>query len=367
MNELIKIKNKYKHKYKQYNLIPEEDNKPNEIISSIVNDMVETVIEEHDVNENVKINSNGNTPKNASPKNNKLQLVSIPMEENECRICFEEETAELPFIWPCRCKGTSKYVHESCLERWRYENIDNPAFEICMECRYKYRFSHEYPCEFHSQLPVNLCFISGIINIIPFIFTFIVNRIDNVNNYIIIKSIYGENNPIVKYGSLHPETMNSLLYCLYYNMILFVQCLFFTLFFICYVCKSVYRKKLYVKLLLKEWKFCFAFLFKFPLLYQTTAVDVGWLTIFITMSSIFIFLEPMFYIVFIKKHNYILTCMDETNDYSLRNYTEEDDIERQQQLIQHQIELQLQELELEYESTNQDDYIAGTVVSQETD
>ena len=35
-----------------------------------------------------------------------------------CRICLEEERpAEL--IAPCRCAGTSRWVHRGCLDRWR--------------------------------------------------------------------------------------------------------------------------------------------------------------------------------------------------------------------------------------------------------
>ena len=34
-------------------------------------------------------------------------------EIKECRICFEGEKEDDLFISPCRCSGTSKYVHYS--------------------------------------------------------------------------------------------------------------------------------------------------------------------------------------------------------------------------------------------------------------
>lgn len=37
-------------------------------------------------------------------------------EPQQCRICFETDGT---MISPCLCKGTSKYVHTECLERWR--------------------------------------------------------------------------------------------------------------------------------------------------------------------------------------------------------------------------------------------------------
>lgn len=36
-----------------------------------------------------------------------------------CRICLEEdETIESPFITPCLCSGSCKYIHLNCLRSW---------------------------------------------------------------------------------------------------------------------------------------------------------------------------------------------------------------------------------------------------------
>ena len=85
-----------------------------------------------------------------------------------CRICFEQvqptfeplsehlpaslqgmqrptylsEDPELGrLICPCKCKGSSKYVHEGCLQQWRHSN---PAYSKrnyweCPTCHYRYR------------------------------------------------------------------------------------------------------------------------------------------------------------------------------------------------------------------------------------
>ena len=39
----------------------------------------------------------------------------------ECRICFNNDKDD-EYIAPCLCSGTSKYVHISCLEKWREIN-----------------------------------------------------------------------------------------------------------------------------------------------------------------------------------------------------------------------------------------------------
>jgi hypothetical protein len=40
---------------------------------------------------------------------------------SQCRICLDNEGDDL--IAPCRCKGTQKYVHRSCLDNWRSTKV----------------------------------------------------------------------------------------------------------------------------------------------------------------------------------------------------------------------------------------------------
>lgn len=55
----------------------------------------------------------------------------------ECRICLEEDEEE-NLISPCLCRGTTKYIHEECLNEWRTlsENTDNQT--ICPQCKFEY-------------------------------------------------------------------------------------------------------------------------------------------------------------------------------------------------------------------------------------
>ena len=62
----------------------------------------------------------------------------INQENLQCRICLEDEENIDLLISPCRCNGTSKYVHKSCLETWRYQSISAPGFYKCMECSENY-------------------------------------------------------------------------------------------------------------------------------------------------------------------------------------------------------------------------------------
>lgn len=66
--------------------------------------------------------------------------------EKECRICMiNNYESEEVLIQPCRC--ITSYVHESCLQRWRNENIDNKKYKQCEICKAYYVISRDFPRE----------------------------------------------------------------------------------------------------------------------------------------------------------------------------------------------------------------------------
>ena len=69
----------------------------------------------------------------------------------ECRICLEDSTNE-QLISPCGCDGTAKWVHESCLQRWREENVSNDNARRCEICNVHYLIEREYPLETYTTL-----------------------------------------------------------------------------------------------------------------------------------------------------------------------------------------------------------------------
>ena len=75
-------------------------------------------------------------------------LSRSTMDEAECRICFEaHSTREDPLISPCLCRGTSKWVHKSCIQHWRRVNRETTAFTQCRECGQAYNIKNMYPEE----------------------------------------------------------------------------------------------------------------------------------------------------------------------------------------------------------------------------
>jgi hypothetical protein len=67
---------------------------------------------------------------------------SLP--SKQCRICLagsEEEDSLGRLISPCKCKGTMKYVHLTCLQEWRRVSGKKESYYQCDQCKYKYRLS----------------------------------------------------------------------------------------------------------------------------------------------------------------------------------------------------------------------------------
>ena len=62
-----------------------------------------------------------------------------------CKICFDSGSQHDPLLTPCLCKGTSAYVHGSCLYKW-YQ-MDNERGLECSVCKYTFSIEHSYPLE----------------------------------------------------------------------------------------------------------------------------------------------------------------------------------------------------------------------------
>lgn len=59
-----------------------------------------------------------------------------------CWVCFatDEDDKLAAWVQPCKCSGTTKWVHQSCLQRWVDEKQKGNAFKRvnCPQCRTEY-------------------------------------------------------------------------------------------------------------------------------------------------------------------------------------------------------------------------------------
>ena len=54
-----------------------------------------------------------------------------------CRICLDVGTEGL--IFPCLCKGTGKFIHESCLKTWILSKFKDLSQAQCEICKFSYK------------------------------------------------------------------------------------------------------------------------------------------------------------------------------------------------------------------------------------
>jgi uncharacterized membrane protein len=75
-----------------------------------------------------------------SSEQDRLMNHGLPAPDQECRNCHEPG-GEL--IAPCRCSGSIKWVHRSCLNEWRAVSPNPTSFSQCDVCGYEYELEYQ--------------------------------------------------------------------------------------------------------------------------------------------------------------------------------------------------------------------------------
>lgn len=60
-----------------------------------------------------------------------------------CKICYLAALPQDELISPCDCRGTIRFVHRSCLKRWRYRGKRIRDIRRCEQCFSLYRLENE--------------------------------------------------------------------------------------------------------------------------------------------------------------------------------------------------------------------------------
>lgn len=69
-------------------------------------------------------------------------------DEIVCRFCLlETESVQDPFITPCACIGSVKYVHTNCLKKWRRLTTCEAHKTFCQICHTGYNLPRLWPLE----------------------------------------------------------------------------------------------------------------------------------------------------------------------------------------------------------------------------
>ncbi|KAF2903271.1 hypothetical protein ILUMI_02920 [Ignelater luminosus] len=87
----------------------------------------------------------GNNDQNSADNiesTSKLNPVRSRESQRYCWVCFatDEDDAEAAWVQPCNCRGTTKWVHQACLQRWVDEKQKggNIGKVSCPQCQTEY-------------------------------------------------------------------------------------------------------------------------------------------------------------------------------------------------------------------------------------
>lgn len=112
---------------------------------------------------------------------NNLEL-GLPPPTFTCRICLQEEKSADKLIYPCFCSGTSKYVHQECLNSWRELSTNPEAATKCLVCHAPYRIRPKQYHFFHHWC-INIDFNTTLLFILQQFFTIILSIVIFIAKY----------------------------------------------------------------------------------------------------------------------------------------------------------------------------------------
>ena len=257
----------------------------------------------------------------------------------ECRICFDIETIDDPFIAPCSCKGTSKYVHKSCLNSWRNFNRDSIAWRQCMECGTEYTLYHKYPMETENLFidTKNPSFIYFIQYVSCIIFGFVIWMIETQDDYLAIKML--DFNKTLKEPSLltYIKTDELSPQIFYFSYTMFVQSLCYYLYFALKINSSIKRKEIYINKIKNQYLCSMTSSLQFIIWYYILVWNQQPI-LFLNLASFLSMIEPFMYYKLIKKHNKIIKYLNQENEEEVVSF-EHNPIMEHQSLLTNDVEL----------------------------
>ena len=239
----------------------------------------------------------------------------------ECRICFDIETLDDPFISPCHCKGTSKYVHKSCLNTWRHFNREGLGWKQCMECGTEYTTRHKYPVENAKLFPIikNASIVYFFQYILCIIFGCAIWVIETQDDYLAIRMLNLNKSlsepsllTYIKTDELTPQIF-------YFSYAMFIHGLFSYLYFAIKIQYNIKRKAVYFEKIKKQY-ICSCFSSVQFILWYYILVFNEQPILFLNIASFISMIEPFMYYKLIKKHNNIIKRMNAENEEEVMSF-----------------------------------------------
>ena len=230
-----------------------------------------------------------------------------------CRICLEEESNVSTLINPCRCDGTSKYVHIKCINEWIETTLNREAKKQCMECKTYYIFKSNnqektsiYFCVKKKLPDIYLKHFFALIPLSVLTFTYDLSN----NNFYLIKLIFFKDSTDIIIGFFKNNFFWGVNYYYYiYNYLFFC---FFIFLYVISVCKNVRLKYKYIKKASNLYIGIITYIFLF-FWYNAIINFILDINVIVLVNSLNNILSPHAIYYIIDKHDEIIKKISETN------------------------------------------------------
>ena len=73
------------------------------------------------------------------------------LKDEICRYCRQKHSESNPLYYPCKCSGSMKFVHETCLDTW----LKTSGNTKCEVCSYQFKFQPVWRNNTPEYLPVS--------------------------------------------------------------------------------------------------------------------------------------------------------------------------------------------------------------------
>jgi hypothetical protein len=103
--------------------------------------------------------------------------------QSSAHVVYESPEAELGrLLRPCKCKGSSRYVHEGCLNTWRHADpsYGRRNYWECPTCKFRYRLERMTWSRWISSTATQIILTIGILLFTIFLLGFIADPIINL-------------------------------------------------------------------------------------------------------------------------------------------------------------------------------------------
>lgn len=234
----------------------------------------------------------------------------------ECRICFDTNSSNInKLIAPCKCSGTSRYVHETCLNKWRNMNTNRIPFFKCMECRENYQMEYDYPFEnfiidLHTTIkgvhPFLIYYIYLFASTSMFYYIDTDNRILDTYNNVYEDHLYlSKDHIIVFYMGLS----KSLFFNVVYSIYLVLRCI---------------KIRNYCKFSRKMFLIDIFYAFIINLFY-ILPLYIGSTDIYLAIIYVLSFMQPLLFYTYNGIHNGVVNYINAKNNLRILDLSENDD------------------------------------------